>query len=69
MLNELSWSYNNYFKKSIIIIEAKVAFYQQVSFEILDDDTSLKVEVKVHVGDIIDVAGISDDDDDDDNED
>jgi hypothetical protein len=69
MLNELSWSYNNYFKKSIIIIEAKVAFYQQVSFEILDDDTSLKVEVKVHVGDIIDVAGISDDDDDDDDED
>ena len=60
MLSELSWSYNNYFKRNILIIKAKVAFYQQVSFEILDDDTSLKIEVKVHVGDIIGVAGISD---------
>ena len=57
MLNELSWSYKN-----ILIINVKVAFYQQVSFEILDDDTYLKTEVKVHVGDIIDVVGISEDD-------
>jgi hypothetical protein len=63
MLNELSWSYNNYFKQNILIINAKVLFYQQVSFEILDEDTFLKVEVKVHVGDIIDVVGMFDDND------
>ena len=36
-----------------------MAFYQQVSFEILDNNTYLKTEVKVHVGNIIDVAAIS----------
>jgi hypothetical protein len=66
MLSELSWSYNNYFNQNVLIINAKVAFYQQVSFEILDDDTYLKTEVKVHVGDIIDVAGISEDDEEED---
>jgi len=66
MLTDLSWSYQNYFNQDILIINSKVTFYQQVSFEILDDDTVLKTEVKVHVGDIIDVVGRLDDDDNDD---
>jgi hypothetical protein len=62
MLSELSWAYHNYFNQNILIFNSKVEFYQQVSFEILDTDTSLKTEVKVHVGDIVDVTGNSDDD-------
>lgn len=65
MLNDLSWSYEYYFKQDILIINSKVTFHQQVSFEILDDNSILKSEVKVHVGDIVDVTGISDDDDED----
>ena len=47
MINNLSWSYKNYFKQDILIVNSKVTFYQQVSFEILDDNNILKSEVKV----------------------
>lgn len=64
MMSDLSWSYHNYFNRNILIINSKVTFYQQVSFEILDVDTSLKNEVKLHVGDIVDVSGTFDEEDD-----
>ena len=67
MISDLSWSYYNYFNKDILIINFKVTFYQQVTFDILDDhDKTSKTEVKVHVGDIIAVSGTFDDGDDND---
>jgi hypothetical protein len=61
MISDLSWSYYNYFNQDTLITNYKVTFYQQVSFEILNVDTLLKIEVKVRVGDIIDMSGASDD--------
>lgn len=64
MKSNLSWCYKFYFKKNPLIINTKVTFYRQVLFEILDDDNSLKSEVKLCVDDIIKVlGGISDDGD------
>ena len=50
--------------KNILIIDFKISFYQQVTFDILDDNNiALKTEIKIHVGDVIDVFGTSDGDD------
>ena len=65
MKSDLYWSYNFYFEKNALMVNTKVTFYRQVLFEILDDDNSLKSEVKLCVGDIVNVPGISDDDDND----
>lgn len=51
-----------------MIINTKVIFYRQVLFEILDDDSSLRSTVKLHVGDIVDVPEVSGDNDDDNEE-
>ena len=64
MISDLSWSYHNYFNKNILIIDFKISFYQQVTFDILDDNNiTSKTEIKIHVGDVIDVFGTSDGDD------
>jgi hypothetical protein len=69
MISDLSWSYHNYFDKNILIIDFKISFYQQVTFDILDDsDIASKTEIKIHVGDVIDVSGTSDGDDGGDND-
>ncbi|CAB4426840.1 unnamed protein product [Rhizophagus irregularis] len=65
IMSDLSWAYYNYFDQDTLIINYKVTFYQQVSFEIFDVDTFLKIEVKVRVGDIVDMSGVSDDQEDD----
>ena len=47
----------------------KISFYQQVTFDILDDNNiASKTEIKIHVGDVIDVFGTSDRDDGGDND-
>lgn len=61
MMSDLSWAYYNYFDQDTLITNYKVTFYQQVSFEIFDVDTFSKIEVKVRVGDIVDMSGVSDD--------
>ncbi|CAB4404875.1 unnamed protein product [Rhizophagus irregularis] len=68
MKSDLYWAYSFYFKNDALIINTKVIFYRQVLFEILDDDSSLRSTVKLRVGDIVDVPGVSGDNDDDNEE-
>lgn len=68
MKSDLYWAYSFYFKNDALIINTKVIFYRQVLFEILDDDSSLRSTVKLHVGDIVDVPGVSGNNDDDNEE-
>jgi len=66
MVLDISWAYNNYFRKQAAIIYNRIEFYQHISFIILDDDTLIKEDIKLQVGDVIEVKGKEDDDDDDD---
>ncbi|CAB4440300.1 unnamed protein product [Rhizophagus irregularis] len=68
MKSDLYWAYSFYFKNDALIINTKVIFYRQVLFEILDDDSSLRSTVKLRVGNIVDVPGVSGDNDDDNEE-
>ena len=58
MVSDISWAYNNYFGRQAAVAHYNIDFYQHLSFTILDDDDMIiKEDIKLRVGDVVEMEG------------
>ena len=62
MISDIFWAYNNYFGQQAAVTHHTIDFYQHLSFTILDNDEMIKEDIKLQVGDVVEVEGKEDDD-------
>jgi hypothetical protein len=65
MVSDISWTYNNYLGQQAAVAHYNIDFYQYLSFTILDNEDMIiiKDDIKLQVGDVVEVEGKEDDDD------
>ena len=61
MVTDISWAYYNYFGQQAAVAYYDIKFYQHLSFTIIDDDnTVIKEDIKLQVGDVVEMEGQDD---------